>query len=94
VTTALASAKPMKMLLKIEAVRKKLMVRMTAPKISTRTHVLSRQPRARAVGSWRKIGLWIRCLLESGQEKTGPLRTVIVASFLPAAPQQINHKGS
>ena len=32
VMTALASAKPMKMLLKIDAVRKKLMVRMTAPR--------------------------------------------------------------
>jgi hypothetical protein len=33
VMTALASANPMKMLLKIEAVTKKRMVRMTAPRI-------------------------------------------------------------
>jgi hypothetical protein len=37
VTTALASAKPMKRLLKMEAVMRKLMTRMTIPRINTRT---------------------------------------------------------
>jgi len=37
VATALASAKPMKRLLKMEAVMRKLRTRMTIPRISTRT---------------------------------------------------------
>jgi hypothetical protein len=51
VTTALASAKPMKRLVKIEAVTKKLRTRMTIP-WDQRAHSLTRQPAAHVSGSW------------------------------------------
>jgi hypothetical protein len=68
VITALASAKPMKMLLKIDAVRKKPMVRMTAPRIKTRTDCMKNEERGRPFQSL-KVRLW------KTQKKTGPHRT-------------------
>ena len=55
----------MKTLLKIDAVRKKLMVRMTAPWINTRTDCMKNEERGRLFQSL-KICLW------KTQKKTGP----------------------
>jgi hypothetical protein len=80
VMTALASAKPMKMLLKIDPVRKKLMVRMTAPR-SARALMPPKRPASSLVPQLKNCAVdKLQSCLEAAEKNRRSSHGLIVAS--------------